>query len=80
MTTEKMPDVAYLITGITERFDGVWDDYQWSDSRGTKYLRAESVEELLIQIRDQIEFCKKHDHTPALDKSMMLIDKFLGEK
>lgn len=46
----------------------------------TMFYRAELVEELLKQIRDQIEFCKKHDHAPALDKTMMLIDKFLGDK
>jgi len=73
MTTEKMPDVVNL------------DWYALQEALQntgpfTRYIRAEPVEHLLKQVRDQIEFCKKHDHAPALDKTMMLIDKFLGDK
>ena len=80
---EKMPDVIWAITGATERFDGVWDDYQWSDSRGTKYLRAEPVEELLKQARDVLHRLRNdattQDHVNA-NKTITAIDKFIGEK
>lgn len=78
MTIEKMPDVIYL-----EPKPATWGAMLMSEHQqdsATAYLRAEPVEELLKQARDQIEFCKKHDHASALDKTMMLIDKFLGDK
>jgi len=44
-----------------------------------KYIRADLHTDILKQVRDQVEFCKKHDHFFSLDKTMALIDKALGE-
>lgn len=79
MTIEKMPDVIWAYNdGYTVEITCPPTEHDIFPH--AKYLRAEPVKELLEHVRDQIEFCKKHDHTPALDKSMMLIDKFLGDK
>lgn len=45
----EMPDVIYAIRGVTSRFDGVWDDYQWADQSGAEYhhdrvLKAKDAE------------------------------------
>ena len=77
MTTEKMPDVIWADVDIVLKSIGDWSSTK-SECYETKYLRAEPVRELLKSIRDQVEFCKKHDSTPALDKTMELIDNFLG--
>ena len=79
MTTEKMPDELWA-DGFNDWFSKPRLESDPIGFKRDKYLRAEPVEELLKKIRDQVEFCKKHDHTPALDKTMILIDKFLGEK
>jgi hypothetical protein len=45
----EMPDKIYAIKGVTNRYDGVWDDYQWADQSGTEYhhdriLKAKDAE------------------------------------
>lgn len=72
MTTEKIPYVVRL------QMNPRWKSVEEVVCDGTVYYRAKPVRELLKSIRDQVEFCKKHDSTPALDKTMELIDNFLG--
>lgn len=67
----QMPDVIYAIKGITNRFDGVWDDYQWPNQSGTEYHHSRIVEALkaeneelkakLDKAKDCIEFYASKD-------------------
>ena len=58
----EMPDKIYAIKGITNRFDGVWDDYQWADQSGTEYhhdriLKAKDAE--IASLHLEIDECHK---------------------
>lgn len=40
-----MPEEIYALSGRSDTFDCVYDTYQWSDQRGTKYIRADLVKQ-----------------------------------
>ena len=50
----EMPDFIYAIRGVTNRFDGVWDDYQWSNQSGTQYHHSRIVEDLKENLAETV--------------------------
>lgn len=50
----EMPDTIYAIKGVTSRFDGVWDDYQWADQRGHKYHHDRVYQEV-VRHRNELQ-------------------------
>lgn len=48
----EMPDTIYALDGKSDSYDGVWDNYQWSDQCGTEYHHSRIVEELRRRIAE----------------------------
>lgn len=66
-----MPDVVWVGLDL-----GDWS-YEKTLTYNTKVVLADHMNDLLLKIWGQIEFCKKHNNFQALDKAISLIDKVL---